>query len=92
MKLIKDLESFTIKDIGNLITCIESRLEYEEDREPESDGAIWDDWNQRVSDLTEIINYLESSEEYPEDFGEAIVLIKLYQEVHGGLSRLTVGE
>ena len=87
--LIKNLHSFTLKDKEDLIVCFEDRLDFENDREPESDGMIHDDWDERVSDLEDIIDQLGSCED-EDDLKNIIEAIEDFQIVHGGLSRLKV--
>ena len=88
-KLIKDLETFTMNDIDALTSCIQDRLDFEYDREPESDGMVYDAWSERTSDLEDIIGLLEECESET-DFKEAIEAISDFQLIHGGLSRLNV--
>ena len=89
--LIKNLHSFTMEDKDDLIICFEDRLDFENDREPESDGMVHNDWEERVSDLEDIIDQLESCEDEI-DFKNIINAIEYFQMAHGGLSRLKVGK
>ena len=88
--LIKNLYTFTLEDVEDLLDCMTERMMFEELREPESDGKVHDDWDERVDELQEIIDKLEECET-EEDFEEAIGAIDDYQIYYGGLSRLKVG-
>lgn len=92
MKLIKDLDKFTRNDLDNLINCIEERIYFEEDREPESDGTVHDNWDDRISELNDILDLLVEANDYDDDeaFAEAIGQIREFQFSYGGLSRLNV--
>ena len=89
-KLIKDLYSFTLNDVEDLTDCLNERMMFEQSREPESDGKVHDDWDERVDELQEIIDQLEECET-EEDFEDIISAIGCYQDIYGGLSRLKVG-
>ena len=78
-----------MEDKDDLIMCFEDRLDFENDREPESDGMVHDDWDDRVSDLEDIIDQLGNCDDKT-DFKKAIESIEDFQMVHGGLSRLKV--
>lgn len=87
--LIKNLYNFTIDDREKILKCIEDRLLFEECREPESDGMVHDEWDERVDELSEIISLLEDCET-EDDFSEAIEAIDDFQLTYKGLSRLKI--
>lgn len=87
--LIKNLYDFTINDLDALQDTMQDRLDFEQDREPESDGMVRDNWENRVGDLEEIIDMIDSCET-EEEFQEIIDAIDSFQAEYGGLSRLKV--
>lgn len=87
--LIRNIDEFTINDLDALVDCFEDRYNFEQNREPESDGMVHDEWDDRVADLEEIMEALETCDD-ENDFKEVIELIKDFQIIHGGLSRIKI--
>lgn len=99
MKLLKAIEEIRCNDkdiIEDIKICLEDRLEWLEDREPEYSGEVYDMWEDKCNDLQEILDLFEDYDD-EEDMDEKANIIKDicsqikdYQYMYGGLSRLTI--
>ena len=87
--LIKDIETFTLKDKDAIIDVINKRIQFEELREPDSNGMVYDNWLDRLTELEEIADVLDESET-EEKFFEALEMIEDFHYLYGGLSRIKV--
>lgn len=91
---IKTVDILNIELIQQIYECINERLIWLEFREPESDGIVHDNWEEKYDDLQDIKDNLENwinedskNEKELEDIMESI---QDYHYIYGGLSRLTV--
>ena len=82
--LIKDINRITVVDVPDLKQCLLERLDFEYGREPDSEGQRYDDWSDRVYELEEMTDLLEDEN----NLSEVIEMIKDFQLIYGGLSRL----
>ena len=102
MKLLEvpnmDIEKVTYKNLSGVRATLEDRLDWLEDKEPESYGQVHDDWEDKYNDLQDILDELSEldddehdEDEKVEDKWESVLeSIKSYQLYHGGLSRLHI--
>lgn len=93
---IKNVETQHRALLERIHTALELRMDWLNDREPESNGMVYDDWSEKVDDLQEILDCVESlleetdSDTQTELIEEIQSLTDTYQAIHGGLSRLTL--
>lgn len=96
MNLLKSLPGI---DVGNTAMIdrvrqsLEDRLDWLQDREPEYDGEVHDDWEEKYDDLEGIIEMfddLEENEDCGEIWNDIRKEIYLYQNTHRGISRLHI--
>lgn len=79
---------------------LEERLSWLEDREPESDGMVHDDWEEKYDELEQLRDAAEEIssmyedeedwEEIEEDFDQFCGDVWSYQSMYGGLKRWKV--
>ncbi len=53
--------------LPSIIDCLENRLEWLEDREPESEGEVYDSWEEKYSAFEDILNEYTECQEIIED-------------------------
>lgn len=91
----KDIKDF----VNRLYDCLNERISWMEEREPESDGAVHDTWQDKYDeilsiyeDLNDIIETYNDKEkiEIKESVSKICDQIYTYQCVYGGLSRLLI--
>lgn len=103
MKLLSAVE--LVKEdyslIDEIVDCIQNRICWYEDREPESDGEVYDAWDEKKSEFEDCLEPFESAqdlinndpeankEEIDEYLEEGCNLIFDFQATYGGLSRWT---
>lgn len=91
---VNNMEGGNVLMVARVKSAFEDRLDWLNDREPESDGVVYDAWEEKVNDLEDIIDLLDEAEsEDDENVRKAIISniiadVKVYQMIHGGLSRL----
>lgn len=98
MKLFDAIRNVSIDDtdmIERITDCIDERISWMEDREPESSGEVYDAWSEKYDDLSEIKDLLDQiltpgTEDAADLLYEAVADIETFHAVHGGLSRLKV--
>lgn len=94
LKCIKQISSDDLNCLDKIKECLEYRLEWLEDREPESDGAVYDEWADKTEELNNLIDFAEALIEKKEELDELIEdfqsSVSSYQKSYGGLSRLKV--
>ena len=98
MKLLYAIKTITRYDetiAERVRQCLEDRLDWLEMREPEYDGSIHDEWEDKRDDLEDIIEQFNDFEDESPDGKEDIWRnirddIHTYQILHGSLSRLTI--
>lgn len=84
----------TAKEFTNLKTALEKRLEFLEDNEPDSNGKVYDKWEDSVSELEDILDKVaECIEENNQDYiyelwNDIVGDLIYYQDIYGGLKRL----
>lgn len=72
-------------------TVIEERISWLEYREPEYDGAVHDEWDEKIDALNEILDEINDMKDSVNDTLDNINdLISDYQMIYGGLSRLKI--
>lgn len=103
MKLLEatrmDIREVTYGVLYDIQSAIEDRLAWQEDREPESDGQVHDDWQDKCDDLEDILEKLQELDDEDEHDRNEIVDqkwkgvlddIEYYQFNHKGLSRIVI--
>ena len=97
MKLLDAITQLSVNNLSNLgaiQTALEMRMDWLNDREPESSGIVYDTWSEKVDDLQEILDYIDNLKEstdlteQEELIADIQDLVNSYQIIHGGLSRL----
>ena len=98
MKLLKMLSN-VVNDNDNFVSYIqrsreilEDRLDWLYDREPESDGMVHDEWQDKYDDLEEIIDMFDDfdTDQSISKWKEIASAIISYQNMYGGLSRIEI--
>lgn len=88
-----------IKDFVNRLSdCLDERISWMEEREPESDGEVHNTWQDKYDELLSIYEELNeiidaddnSKMEIKESVSKICDQIYTYQCVYGGLSRLLI--
>lgn len=91
MKLLKMIEALSTENVGLLYEIqdsVESRMDYMEDREPESDGEVHDVWEEKRDALEELKDQIEEDiETIDEMVNDLKEKFNDYQTTYGGLSR-----
>lgn len=103
MKLLNAVE--LVKEdyslIDEIVDCIQNRISWYEDREPESDGEVYDAWDEKKSEFEDCLEPFESAQdlinddpnankdEIDEYLEEGCNSIFDFQATYGGLSRWT---
>lgn len=94
MKLLECVENLSYKDLAlfdDIYTAIENRISWTEEREPEYDGSVHDEWDDKIEALNEMIECIDNIHEVIEEaVTEFKDLVTDYQYTYGGLSRITV--
>lgn len=103
MKLLeaarRDIKEVTYGMLYDIQSAIEDRLDWLDDREPESDGQVHDDWQDKRDDMEDILDKLQVLDDEDEhDRNEIVDLkwkgvlddIEYYQFNHKGLSRIVI--
>lgn len=101
LKQIKECnenKTFTYEALEDVYNILLERVDWLEEREPESDGVVYENWSDTYEALTEITDNIEEliydieSEEEDLDISKSVEeifdSILQYQEEFGGLSRL----
>ena len=95
LSFIKHLSNGDVDSLQTIIGSISDRLDFYEDREPESSGITYDNWEEKRDATEELLEYLQDimdSIETPEDLNNEIIsniqkTFADYQSDIGGLSR-----
>ena len=97
MKLLHAIEVVTADDmklIESIRDCISERVDWLNEREPESSGMVYDEWSEKESEMSYILDYLENllneDKVDADELNAAMLRIEDYQMSYGGLSRLKV--
>ena len=103
MKLLeaarRDIKEVTYGMLYDIQSAIEDRLDWLDDREPESDGQVHDDWQDKRDDMEDILDKLQVLDDEDEHDRNEIVDpkwkgvlddIEYYQFNHRGLSRIVI--
>ncbi len=94
-----NIEEVTYEILSDVRSAIEDRLDWQKDREPESYGQVYDDWQDKCDDLEDILENLQELDDEDEHDRKEIVDpkwkgvlddIEYYQFNHGGLSRIVI--
>lgn len=80
-KVMKEM----VGTFDELIKALERRQERLEEIEPDSDGETHDNWEDKCSELDDLI---QAAEEFKDDLNEMKRQIDDYQFEYGGLKRL----
>lgn len=92
MDLIKD-DNPSLTTLKAINVIIMKRIDWLECREPESEGIIYDEWEEKYEDLKNISDEIEELiNDFKERFDTISEEIEEYQLIHGGISKLKVGE
>ena len=95
LSFVKHLSNGDVDSLQTIIGSISDRLDFYEDREPESSGITYDNWEEKRDATEELLEYLQDimdSIETPEDLNNEIIsniqkTLADYQSDIGGLSR-----
>lgn len=103
MKLLEAVEMLSVDNINEKIIhaicdCIQDRLFWLELREPESDGLVYETWEEKYEELSDILEiaenvrdeYKNKSDNLEDSIDDLQSQIDEYQLLYGGLSRLKV--
>lgn len=99
MKLLDAVKSINVNDkdmIEDILFCLTERLEWLEEREPESDGIVYDDWSEKHDEWDEIVEVAErltesENEREKKDLANDLKeRIESFQLVYKGISRLRI--
>ena len=96
MNLLKSVPGIDVSNtamIDRVRQSLEDRLDWLQDKEPEYDGEIHDNWEEKYDDLEEIIEMfddLEENEDCVEIWDNIRKEIYLYQNTYHGISRLHI--
>lgn len=91
LEAVDDLSFRNLYLLSPIRDAIEERISWLEDREPESDGAVHDEWEEKIDALDEILEEIDNVENAVNDLLDDIKeLISDYQLTYGGLSRLKI--
>lgn len=94
LKTLNTISYNNVDDVASVKAAMEERLDFLDDREPESDGMVHDEWEEKHDLIEEIIESLESYEEEANEMQEhwdaAVDMILEYQACYGGLSRIKI--
>lgn len=96
MKLLQAIEIVTVNDAGlidKIKECISDRVDWLDEREPESNGMIYDEWSEKESELSDILSDFECCIDdgiTEDDLTSIMERIADFQMTYGGLSRLKV--
>jgi hypothetical protein len=103
MKLLEaarmDIGQVTYGILYDVQSAIEDRLDWLDDREPESDGQVHDDWQDKRDDLEDIAEKMQKLDDEDEHDRNEIVDpewksvlddIDSYHSWHKGLSRIVI--
>lgn len=83
MGVIKNCEDLKLK-AQDLREELQDKLEILEDKEPDSDGVIYEKWEERKDDLEEVLDSFDTVIEKIEQFKSKVLS---HQIVYGGLKR-----
>lgn len=92
---IKNLDVENVKMINDILECLEERKNVIEDAEPMDYGYRYEKWEEKLSELDDIINDIESLinmsiKERKEKLENIKCDVIYYQFTYGGLKRLIV--
>ena len=98
MKLLDAIKEIdTVDKAQQIKDTLEERLEWLEDREPNSFGEIYDTWSDKcdgISDILDILDEMISDDLSPKEFAQKAKNVSRqilsFQKMYGGLSRLIV--
>lgn len=88
LKMVEELSAENMDLLYEIQSSIEARLDFLDDREPESDGEVHDTWEEKRDGIEELKDQIEEDietiEEMVNDLKEKF---NDYQTTYGGLSR-----
>ena len=96
LKYVQNLEKNNLDDFQTVINSIQERLDWYDEREPSSNGTVFDTWQEKRDDTENLLDELQSLyddlDDDPENFTQDIIkqiqeLINDYQQYTGGLKR-----
>lgn len=101
MKLLEAVENVSLDDLSSFTSineAIQDRLMWLEWKEPESDGSVYETWEEKYDEWSEIAelseDILENMDDKEYDLEENIDNLKEmvddFQIMYGGLSRLKI--
>lgn len=96
LEVVKNIENIDNDIIDNMIYCLEDRKDTVELQEPLSDGSIYDKWEEKMSDLEDIIEDLKIVKELSSKKERNKILrrirssLNFHQVFYGGLKRLKI--
>lgn len=92
---IKKIQSLSIEDWCLIQNCLENRRDWLEEREPESSGSVYDNWEMKFEEWCEIcemcediISQLNDNVDMSDEIEEFADCILGFHYVYKGLSRL----
>ncbi len=95
LTFVKNLSAGEVEDLQTITESISDRLDFYDEREPESDGITYENWQEKRDATEELLEYLQDileSIEEPEELDKETVkeiqkTFADYQSDIGGLSR-----
>ncbi|MDO4757021.1 MAG: hypothetical protein Q4A54_11780 [Parabacteroides sp.] len=97
LDMVKHPEWITVDNLYALKDCLDNRRDWLEEREPESSGLVYDEWEMRFEDWNElcefcdeIIEMIDSGQDYKEQIEYLADDILSFHYTYRGLSRLKV--
>lgn len=96
LSYVQILQENNLEDFKTVIDSIQDRLDWYDDREPDSYGTVHDNWEEKRDDtetlLEELQDLYDEIEDNPDNFTKEVIaqiqeLLKDYQAYTGGLSR-----
>lgn len=93
---VKNIDTTDQGLLESILDCVQDRLDWLEEREPESDGMVYDEWDEKHSEWEEIVETAEelaeseNEKEKMELAGELREKIEDFQMMYKGISRLVI--
>lgn len=88
LKMVEELSTENMDLLYEIQSSVEARLDFVDDREPESDGEVHDTWEEKRDALEEVKDLIdEKIEEIETAIEEIKEAVNGHQSEYGGLSR-----
>ena len=92
VRLVKTVDVLDMRDVFIISTYVNKRIDKLEDLEPDSDGQVRDDWEEKMEELVNIKEYcdilVDQMDCSAEESDELIDLVLEYQSCYGCLKRI----